>query len=238
MRSAIFITGTGTGVGKTVGTGGLAGSLRAAAIDVGVMKPIETGVPTGPESLEGSDADFLATMAGVTDGPELLSPVRLREPAAPLIAARIEGATIDLGRVYGAAAELQRRHRLLLIEGAGGLAVPIHQGFTMADLALALNAPVIIVGQLGLGSINHTILSDAYARACGLEVIGIVLNSREPETGSLAEQTNPEMIASMTPTPVLGVIPYIADPRGAGRHTLIDRCQPIAGWIRASNALR
>jgi len=121
----LFITGTGTGVGKTIVTGALAAILRQRGVDVGVMKPFETGVAPGNASLEGSDAGFLQRMAGTADEPEIVCPVRLAAPAAPLVAAALEGREIHLSPVLDAFRELCRRHEFVLVEGAGGLAVPI-----------------------------------------------------------------------------------------------------------------
>ncbi|MCA1594857.1 MAG: dethiobiotin synthase [Chloroflexi bacterium] len=217
----LFITGTGTGVGKTVVAGALAGALRARGIDVGIMKPLETGSAETAE--EDSDTSLLAAMAGVQDASSLLCPVCLREPAAPSVAAEMENRRISLDAILEAYQELARRHPFLIVEGAGGLAVPIRPGFLMADLARELSLPVLIVSHLGLGAINHTVLTDHYARSYELTVAGIVLNSTSPETGSVAEKTNPAVIASLTITPVIGIVPYIADPRSeAGRRRLVE----------------
>lgn len=225
----LFITGTGTGVGKTVVAGALAAALRLRGVDVGVMKPVETGAADTPA--EDSDASFLAAMAGVQDAPALVCPVRLREPAAPSVAAEMENTRIALDPILDAYQELARRHEFLIVEGAGGLAVPIRPGFMMADLARELSLPVLIVSHLGLGAINHTLQTDHYARSYELMVTGIVLNSTGPETGSTAEKTNPGVIAGLTISPVIGVVPYIADPRSEpGRRRAVECWGTSLNW--------
>ncbi|MDQ2732494.1 MAG: dethiobiotin synthase [Armatimonadota bacterium] len=229
----LFITGTGTSVGKTIVGGGLAGALRTLGIKVGVMKPIETGVFTDQPTLEGSDAAFLARMAGVVDEDKLICPVRLRAPAAPSVAARAEGVEISLQPVWSAYAELSGRHPLMLVEGAGGLAVPIKKGYLMAHLAAELQLPVLIVSQLGLGAINHTLLTEHYALSHGLKVAGIVFNSVEPAAGSMAEKTNPQVIAELTSAPVWGTLPFIENIHTAsGQQHLVNSCLQTIDWAQ------
>ena len=210
MSRGAFITGTGTGVGKTIVAGAITALLRENGLDVGVMKPFETGLAHGSDGFEGSDAGFLARLAGVADRMDAISPVRLAEPAAPLVAARIAGIDIQIGAVLNAFAELCRRHKFVVVEGAGGLAVPITEGYLMAHLAFDLGLPLLIVSPLGLGAINHTFLTVQYARSLGLDLAGIVLNSVEPETGSVAERSNPHIIESLTGLPILGKMPHLA----------------------------
>jgi dethiobiotin synthetase len=168
----IFVTGTDTGVGKTFVACALARALREAGVDVGVMKPIETGVPAaGPE-----DARALRAAAGVEDPLELICPVRFALPASPEAAARAEDRRVSLDAIRDAFDELARRHAFVLVEGAGGLLVPIDAGTDMADLARALDLPLLLVARTALGTVNHTRLSLEVAEARGLEVLGVVLS--------------------------------------------------------------
>lgn len=201
-----FVTGTDTGVGKTVVTAALAAALREAGVEVGVMKPVETGVPPETHPEDGSDAQALARAAGVSDPPELVGPVRLREPLAPLVAARLEGREVSLAAILEAYRALRARHAFMLVEGAGGIAVPVAPGLLMSDLARAMELPLLIVARASLGTINHTVLTVQFARAAGLEVAGVVINgvSADPD---LAEQTSPAVIAEMTGVPVLAKLP-------------------------------
>ena len=116
----LFITGTDTGVGKTVVAAGLVASLRNSGVDIGVMKPIETGF-----SLRSSDAFFLKRMAGVNDPLENICPYRFKFPLSPYTAAQLEKASIRLDKIRQAYHRLMKRHQAILVEGAGGLLVPI-----------------------------------------------------------------------------------------------------------------
>lgn len=220
----LFITGTGTGVGKTHVGMALAAAWRAAGHNVGAMKPVETGVPDLPETAglpaippeaplhPETDAARLAAAAGATDAPELICPYRYRLPLAPQVAAELERRDYpDLTRIAAAYYALAARHDIVLVEGAGGLAVPIAPGRDMATFARRLELPLLIVVDARLGAINHTRLTVEYARRQGLAVAGIILNTLTPDPPGLAEQTNPAVIERWTGVPVLAVSPYGAD---------------------------
>ncbi len=152
--------------------GAIAAALRRRHRDVGVMKPIETGVGTqGP-----LDAISLCEAAGVNDSLDLVCPQRFALPAAPSVAAAHEGRTVDLEVIRAAHAELARRHPLLLIEGAGGILVPIRAGYSMADLAAEFDAPLVVVTRASLGTINHTLLTLEAIERRGLALAGVVIS--------------------------------------------------------------
>jgi dethiobiotin synthetase len=168
----VFVTGTDTGVGKTLVACALVRGLRSRGLDVGVMKPVETGVgAAGP-----LDARALHEAAGVPDPLELVCPFALKLPAAPTVAAEDEGRAIDLGVMGRAYATLASRHACMVVEGAGGLLVPVAEGASMADLARALALPLLVVARASLGTINHTLLTLEVARARALRVVGIVIS--------------------------------------------------------------
>lgn len=172
MSPGLFITGTDTGVGKTVVGCALAELLRARGVEVGVMKPIETGVgPQGP-----LDAIALAEAAVVDDPIDEICPQRFALPAAPSIAAAQEGRRVDRAAIRAAFEALSARHRWLLVEGAGGLLVPIAADFAMADLARELGLPLLVVARARLGTVNHTLLTLEVAAARGLAVAGVVVS--------------------------------------------------------------
>lgn len=200
MQNGIFITGTDTEIGKTVIAGGLAAWLKQRDVHVGVMKPISSG--------DDADARFLKHAAQVDDALTLINPIRLQYPLAPSVAARIEDRKIDIGAINTAFQELRERHEFLVVEGAGGIAVPIHGDFLVAHLIAHLKLPMLIVARAGLGTLNHTLLTVAFARQANLEVAGIVLNAIPPKVTGLAEQTNPGEIQRLTDVPVLGVLPH------------------------------
>ncbi|MDE0467759.1 MAG: dethiobiotin synthase [Candidatus Poribacteria bacterium] len=200
MTQGIFITGTGTEIGKTVIAGGLAASLKQAGMNVGVMKPISTG--------DTADAQFLKHAAQVDDERSLINPIYLRHPLAPSVAARMEGREIDVSCVETAFAELRQKYDFVIVEGVGGIAVPIQDDFLVVHLIKRLQLPILIVAQVGLGTLNHTLLTVAYARQFELQITGIVLNGLCAETAGLAEATNPAEIENLTGVPVIGVVPY------------------------------
>jgi len=191
--NSLFITATDTGVGKSVIAGALAAYMRAGGINVGVMKPAETGCVLRKGVLQPSDAAFLKRVSGSKDPLELICPCRFSEPLAPAIAAERAGEAVDVGRIVSAYHEIVSRHEAVIVEGAGGLMVPIFELYTFLTLARELRLPVIIVGRAGLGTINHTLLTLNAARETGLDVRGIILNQGRRESGAAVE-TNPDAI--------------------------------------------
>jgi len=184
MRAGLFVTGTDTGVGKTVVACAIAEGLRRRRIDVGVMKPIETGVgPQGP-----LDAIALVEAARVDDPLELVCPQRFELPAAPSVAAAREGRRVERAAIRDAFSRLRERHAFLLVEGAGGLLVPIDAGYTMADLAGELGLPLLVVARGALGTVNHTLLTLEAIERRGLALAGVVVSHGPyPLSGADAE---------------------------------------------------
>ncbi len=200
MAHGIFITGTGTEIGKTVVAGGFAAMLRHAGVNVGAMKPISSG--------DTADAQFLKQYAQIDDDLATLNPIQLRHPLAPSVAARMENRTLDLAQVEAAFESLKKKYDFLIVEGVGGIAVPLDDDLLVAHLIKRLQLPTLIVATAGLGTLNHTLLTVAFAQQFALEIVGIVLNTITPETPGLAEATNPMEIERLTDVPVLGVLPY------------------------------
>jgi len=212
MARGYFVTGTDTGVGKTLVTGALARALVGRGKRVGVMKPFETGCGSRGGGLVPEDALFLKAMAQSTEAIERICPCRLRYPLAPWIAAALEQVTIDVQQVARNFDDLKSRCDVMLVEGAGGLMVPITETVMNIDLAKLFALPLIIVARLSLGTINHTLLTVQQALSRGISVAGIVLNQLTPEQG-IAEQTNPDAIRSLARVPVLGQMPYVPEDR-------------------------
>ena len=199
MKS-VFVTGTDTGVGKTFVAAGLAAALKRRGVDVGVMKPIATG--------RSDDARQLLKASGAKDPLDLVNPVHFKAPLSPHLAAKREGSSADLKGIDRAFATLKSRHEFVIVEGAGGLLVPIRDGFTMADLAGRLGLPLLIVARDALGTINHTTLTVEAARSRGLKVLGIVVNRSRPGRPDLAERLNPQAMAKAAKVQVLASIPW------------------------------
>lgn len=210
MAKGVFITGTDTGVGKTVVSCALARGLRAAGIDVGVMKPVETGVlATGP-----LDAQALRLAADAEDALDLVCPIQFAMPAAPQASAIEAGGDVSIERIRDCFDLLQKRHTFMLVEGAGGLLVPLDEETTMADLAQELELPVLIVARASLGTINHTLLTVEACATRGLEVVGVVL-SHAAGLLSEADRKNLEMLKQSLGEKLIGEIPPQTRPEDA-----------------------
>ena len=203
LPKAVFITGTDTGVGKTAVTAALAALLMEKGLATGVIKPFQTGT-----ELDGlSDAEFIYGFLGREFVLSEVSPCRLRVPLSPYRAAEIEGVKIPLEDIIEHTRDYISRNDVTLIEGAGGLGVPVTGSYMMADLAVDLEAPVVVVARPGLGTLNHTVLSLEYARQRGAEVLGVVINGF-PEPADVASTTNPAVLRDVFSVNVLGVIPH------------------------------
>ena len=199
--NSFFITGTDTGVGKTVIAGALAAVLKKKGIDVGVMKPVATG--------GWDDARFLIRAAGVKDNLFLVNPYCLGTPVVPAVAAEIEGVKIDIRKIKNAYEELSKRHDILIVEGVGGLLVPIYKNYLVTDLINELKLPVIIVAKPGLGTINHTLLTIRQAKVSRIKVLGVIISNYDDANAGIAEMTAPEVIERIGKVPVLGIVSHI-----------------------------
>ncbi|HTY18285.1 MAG TPA: dethiobiotin synthase [Myxococcota bacterium] len=205
MSRGLFVTGTDTGVGKTLVACALAAALRARGLDVGAMKPVETGVGTdGP-----LDGRALAAAAGARDPLETVCPQRFALPAAPSVAAAHEGRAVDLGAIRAALAELSSRHQRLIVEGAGGLLVPLCDGFSMAELARETGLPLLVVARASLGTINHSLLTLEAAASRGLRVAGVVI-SHGASPISASDAANLGALRSALGPLLLGEVPTLA----------------------------
>lgn len=206
---AIFVTATDTGVGKTVVTAALAVALLAHEKSVGVMKPVETGVVKG----QPSDAGRLTRTAQVSDSLDFVRPYAFRLPVAPLDAARAERRTIKIPTVMRAYRQLQAQYDLLLIEGVGGVHVPITPTMDVLDLIKKLRVPVLVVGRVGLGGVNHALLTLNALHERKVSVLALVLNQTYPAktaVASLQERSTVELLREFAGVPVIGPLPYMA----------------------------
>lgn len=207
MVTVLLVTGTSTGVGKTVVTAGIAAAARAGGWTVAVCKPAQTGV--GGDYPDEADIDVVQRLSGVR-GVEL---ARYPEPLAPDVAARRSGRPmLELAAVVDTVRTLDAAHDLVLVEGAGGVAVRLGAGgFTVLDIAGAVSAPIVVVAGAELGTLNHSALTTAAARAVGVECAGLVIGSW-PAEPSLAARVNRDELPLVTE---VGLIARI--PEGAGR---------------------
>lgn len=214
----IFITGTDTGVGKTLVAMAIAAWCRKQGIDVGVMKPIATGARPHPiagkvgRHLVSDDTRMLRDAAGVSDSWKLMSPACFQEALAPSIAASRARKSIRVAPIIKAVETLRAKHEFLIIEGIGGLFVPLNKEQTVADLAYTIGFPVLIVSRSGLGTLNHTMLSLNYAKQKRLQVRGVLLNQLEKVSlnsdAAVSEKTNPGILREWTEVPIIGPLRY------------------------------
>jgi dethiobiotin synthetase len=193
----VFVTGTGTEVGKTVVAAAIARTEAAAGRRVAVFKPALTGLEDPGEP----DHAVLRRAAGSTQSDDQIAPYRYAPPASPHLAAELAGEKIDPERLRGAAAAAREGADCLVCEGVGGLLVPLAPDYLVRDLARDLGLPLAIAASPGLGTINHTLLTVEAARAAGLEIAAVVLTPWPGEPDRI-EESNRETIASLGGVPV------------------------------------
>jgi dethiobiotin synthetase len=208
----LFITGTDTGVGKTTFGAGLVRYWRGQRNRVGAYKPVASGSvlnELGEPVWQDLEAYFSAL-----DGEfprDRICPQRFPAPLAPPVAARQMGATVDEALMQAGYEWWQPRADWMVVEGAGGLLSPLSHSQSNADLASALGLPLLIIGRLGLGTINHTLLTVEVAQQRQLPIRGVILNASQPSTDDESIASNPVELARRCTVPILGVLPYSAD---------------------------
>ncbi|MCR2805204.1 dethiobiotin synthase [Paenibacillus soyae] len=229
----LFVTGTDTGVGKTVVTAAIAAALREDGWIAGVWKPVQSGGLLGGGT---TDAECLLRWSGVAERPEAIAPFSYEAPLAPMLAARLAGVKLTLEEVVAAGAPLAERYEVLLIEGAGGVAVPLAEDALVADLIAELRVPALIVARAGLGTINHTLLTAAYLRQRHIPIAGVVLNDGASASADPSAVTNAELIEQYGGLKVLGRFPRLdgAMNRGTLAHAAREAIQ--LGQIRQALA--
>ncbi len=219
LRKTFLVTGTDTGVGKTVVTGALAGALRRKGVNAGIMKPVASGCERTEGGPNCVDARFLRAASGVSEPDFMLTPVALEPPLAPSVAARIGGASWTWNAVNVAVEELLDRHPVLLIEGVGGLMVPLDDETLLLDFAERRKMTIVVVARPTLGTINQTLLTVAAAWHRELRVAGIVYCETRPDDRDLSTGTNAPEIARISGVHNLGTLPF--DPAVS-----VDACRP------------
>ncbi len=206
--ATFFVTGTDTGVGKTTVTRALCAyySIKRK-VNVGVMKPFETGVTADAKESPPRDAAMLKEASGSGDDLGLINPYVFKTPVAPATAASLEEVDIDLDRLDGIYDRLSDQHDVLFIEGAGGVLVPIKEDFFFSDLMKRWKTSVLVVSRLGLGTINHTLLTCRFLQSENIPVAGVILNDTEGKRDA-ATRTNPQMLIRYLDVPLLGIYPH------------------------------
>jgi dethiobiotin synthetase len=213
----VFVTGTDTGVGKTVVAAAICAACREP---VAALKPVVTGLDE-PSAGWPHDHVLLAHATRGRQTPEEVAPYRFGPPVSPHYAAELAGATIEPARILAAA----RAHELLVCEGVGGLMVPITTGYLVRDLAVDLGLPVVVAARAGLGTINHTLLTIEAARAAGLSVAGVVMTPWPSEPAPI-ERSNRETVERLGAVAVHGLPPTDSDSLAAAGASL-----PLRDWL-------
>jgi dethiobiotin synthetase len=208
--SIILVTGTDTGIGKTMVTAAIAAALSRRGRRIGVVKPVETGCRSDGERLVPEDALTLAAAARDPSPLDALCPHRLPDPLAPMLAAERAGVTIDVAALATHVRRRAQQCEVLLAEGAGGLLVPLTQRESFADFAERLGARVLLVVGSRLGAINHALLTLEVLAARSLGIAGYVIN-RLGSNDDLAIATNDDMLRELTSVPCFGAVPWTPD---------------------------
>ncbi len=216
MSKGILITGTDTGVGKTFVAAGVIRAMKNKGINVCPMKPVESGCRTMRGNLVPADTLALIKAADVDEHLDLINPYRLKNPLAPAVAAQIEGITIRKSKILSAFKRLSKSYDMTIVEGAGGIMVPIYKKYLFLDLAADMKLPVVIVARPGLGTINHTLLTISAVQNRGIKVLGVIINYSEKIKKGLPERTNPLTIEKISKVPVLKIVPYSGNGKNTG----------------------
>jgi len=208
----VFITGTDTGVGKTMIAAGLAWALKQRQIDVGVMKPFATANREFSKKYKSRDTFILAKAAKTSEPDSSLNPFFYRKAASPLMASEIMGKKApNLDEALTAFRKISSSHNFVIVEGIGGIMVPIAEKQSIGDFAKMLALPVIIVSSPLLGTLNHTLLTVIACRSFGLDITGIIVN-KMPVNPSIVEKATPRMIEKITGLGVLAVVGHSRNP--------------------------
>ena len=218
----LFVTATGTEVGKTVVACGIARYLKNLGLEPGVMKPSASGGRwvrlNGRRRLVSNDAILLKKAAGSGDPMEWINPSCFKAPLAPYSAALLEGRKFSLREVLKSYEEIQKRHPVVIVEGVGGARVPLDKNLEAADLILKMKLPALIVASAKLGTLNHTLLTLDYLKRKKVKVLGVVLNFFDP--GEAADRGNLDFFMRKK-VPLLALVPR--DPRYQRNPDLLAR---------------
>ena len=233
----LLITGTDTGIGKTLIAGAIAAHLRKQGFRVGVLKPAASGCVHRREGLVSEDAEFLAHCADAPHPLDLIAPQRFAEPLAPAVAAQRAGTLFDWEAVQRSMNIIARDSDVLLVEGVGGIMVPMDERHTMLDLARWLRLPAVVVARANLGTINHTLLTTDALRGAKVKVAGVVINRYPAEMPGVAEETNPRAIERWGKVPVLAIVPDVKEPIGLAIPPDIDAAIATVDWARFTRAM-
>lgn len=218
MKSkGIFIIGIDTEIGKTTIAAGLSNLLFRKGIEIGVMKPFATGIKRYSKDFKSLDTKMLKDASGNKDNDNIINPFFYSMPTAPYLAKKILklNENIDIEEILNKYKEIEIRHDFTIVEGIGGLMVPLSKDFSVADLASIINIPIILITSNRIGSINHIIMTSRLAKLYKLKIKGIIINNKCKflETYyKLITNSLPRVVEELTQCKVLATIPYIKKP--------------------------
>ena len=218
------MTGTDTGVGKTLVAGGIAHILASKGLRVGVFKPIATGCRAQKGKLISEDAEFLAKCAKCFLGLSVINPISYLTPAAPIVSSMVEKRPIDYGRIESAYQYLCENSDVVIVEGIGGVRVPISDCVDVLDIMQDFGLAAVVVARPNLGTINHTILTIEGIRGAGLNLAGVVISGCKSDA-SIAEKTAPQIISKCGNVKILLSVPFDEESnveKGTLGKTIID----------------
>ena len=204
-----FITGTDTGVGKTAITAALAACIKKLGIDVGVMKPIATGIQQKSD-FKSSDVSILCHACGVDDSEDLVNPIFMPVPSSPYDASKMLNILFNRKIIFEKFEKLKQKHKMLLVEGIGGIMTPLSRDYFVADMIKEMKLETIIVTRSTLGTLNHTMMTVNTCNDYKIPIKGIIINNYD-EKGSPAEKNSPLTIHEITKIPILGTVPFVRD---------------------------
>jgi dethiobiotin synthetase len=220
VKKNFFVTGTDTGVGKTTVACALAAYCSTVkGLDVGVMKPFEPGLSLYGKDRLPWDAISLKEASGSPDDVAIINPYAFDAALPPGAAAEIEHVRIDLEHLDRVYSRLSNSHDILFIEGAGGVLSPIGRNFFFADLMKRWGTAVIVVARLGIGTVNHTLLTCRFLSDRGIQVAGVILNDLTGKVDA-ATRTNREVLSRYLDVPILGVFPHLQQTETMDRNSL------------------
>ena len=211
MNNGLFITGTDTGVGKTVVAATLAYALHQRHIGFSYIKPVESGISSRKYLENDSDAALVKKAGFLSEPLNEIVPFTFREPLAPLLAARRDGVKLSGKELSESIKDRIKPSRLTLVEGAGGLLAPLCPDYLILDLIKDLQLPVLVVCRTSLGAINHTLLTLGRLRREGIRPAGIIANHLTKATG-IAEETFLTQLCEFDPITILGELPFLENP--------------------------
>ncbi len=229
-KPGLFITGTDTGVGKTVVACAIALTLRRQArARVGVLKPFGTGCRTEREGLVHDDAEALAHFSNCSEPLEIINPIRFKPPLAPAVAAAEAGRGFEIGGIEHSLRHLEAHHDVMVVEGVGGIMVPLDPHdptCTVLNLAVDLGLPAVVVARSGLGTLNHTVMTVRLLQLAKVPVAGVVMNNYEPDPAMRSDDpsltSNRLWIEKMTSVPVLACVPRVSPKAADVTHAKLD----------------